>query len=115
MLREEERLKSSVLGRKAEAGPATRLLGNRIVMVPVAGLDRLAATVVDATDEVGEPPGDRAFTGHLTLARSKGPVPPGTAGTPVAGSFEVGEVCLVRSRTLPEGAVYETLERFRLG
>lgn len=99
----------------AEAGPATRLLGNRIVMVPVAGLDRLAATVVDATDEVGEPPGDRAFTGHLTLARSKGPVPPGTAGTPVAGSFEVGEVCLVRSRTLPEGAVYETLERFRLG
>jgi riboflavin biosynthesis pyrimidine reductase len=27
----------------------------------------------------------------------------------------VDEVCLVRSRTLPEGAAYETLARFRLG
>jgi len=99
----------------AELGPVTRLLGNRIMVAPVAGLDELAAAVVDATDEVGEPPGDRAFTGHLTLARTKGPVPPGTAGTPIAGTFPVEQVCLVRSRTLSEGAAYETLERFSLG
>jgi 2'-5' RNA ligase len=64
---------------------------------------------------LGEPPEDRPFTGHLTLARAKGPVPPGTVGTPITGRFPVGEVCLVRSRTLPEGAAYETLERFSLG
>ena len=99
----------------AELGPATRLLGKRVVVAAVAGLDDLAASVVAATAGVGEPPEERAFTGHLTLARSKGPVPPGAVGTPVAGSFPVDEVCLVRSRTLPEGAAYETLARFRLG
>ncbi|MBL78421.1 MAG: RNA 2',3'-cyclic phosphodiesterase [Acidimicrobiaceae bacterium] len=99
----------------AELGPVTRLLGKRVVVAAVAGLDDLAASVVAATAGVGEPPEERAFTGHLTLARSKGPVPPGAVGTPVAGSFLVDEVCLVRSRTLPEGAAYETLARFRLG
>ena len=99
----------------AELGPATRLLGKRVVVAAVAGLDDLAASVVAATAGVGEPPEERAFTGHLTLARSKGPVPPGAVGTPVAGSFPVDEVCLVRSRTLTEGAAYETLARFRLG
>jgi 2'-5' RNA ligase len=99
----------------AELGPVTRLLGNRIVMVPVAGLDDLASAVVAATAEVGEPPEDRAFVGHLTLARAKEPVPPGTVGTPIVGTFPVEQVCLVRSRTLPEGAAYETMERFSLG
>ena len=99
----------------AEVGPVARLLGKRVVVAAVAGLDDLAASVVAATAGVGEPPEERAFTGHLTLARSKGPVPPGAVGTPVAGSFPVDEVCLVRSRTLTEGAAYETLARFRLG
>ena len=91
------------------------LAAARVVVAAVAGLDDLAASVVAATAGVGEPPEERAFTGHLTLARSKGPVPPGAVGTPVAGSFPVDEVCLVRSRTLTEGAAYETLARFRLG
>lgn len=99
----------------AELGPVTRLLGQRIVVVPVDGLDELARTVVAATVGLGGSPEDRPFTGHLTLARAKGPVPPGTVGTPITGRFPVGEVCLVRSRTLPEGAAYETLERFSLG
>ena len=99
----------------AELGPVTRLLGQRIVVVPVDGLDELARTVVATTVGLGGPPEDRPFTGHLTLARAKGPGPPGTGGTPITGGFPVGEVSLVRSRTLPEGAVYETLERFSLG
>ena len=99
----------------AELGPVTRLLGQRIVVVPVDGLDELARTVVATTVGLGGPPEDRPFTGHLTLARAKGPVPPGTVGIPITGRFPVGEVCLVRSRTLPEGAAYETLERFSLG
>ena len=99
----------------AGLGPVTALLGNRLVMVPVAGLDEVAAAVVGVTAEVGRPPEDRPFVGHLTLARSKGPVPPGSVGAPVGGSFPVGEVCLVRSQTLPEGARYDVLERFALG
>ena len=99
----------------AELGPVTRLLGQRIVVVPVDGLDELARTVVATTVGLGGPPADRPFTGHLTLARAKGPVPSGTVGIPITGRFPVGEVCLVRSRTLPEGAAYETLERFSLG
>jgi 2'-5' RNA ligase len=99
----------------AGLGPVTALLGNRLVMVPVAGLDEVAAAVVGVTAEVGRSPEDRPFVGHLTLARSKGPVPPGSVGAPVGGSFPVGEVCLVRSQTLPEGARYDVLERFALG
>ena len=99
----------------AELGPATRLLGGRIVIVPVAGLDDLATMVVAGTAGLGEPPEDRVFKGHLTLAKSKGPVPPGAVGMPIGASFPVDDVCLVRSRTLSESASYETLERFSLG
>ncbi|MBC8194647.1 MAG: hypothetical protein ISR42_09410 [Acidimicrobiia bacterium] len=37
----------------AEVGPATAVLGNRVVMVPVAGLDEVAAAVTALTAEVG--------------------------------------------------------------
>ncbi len=99
----------------AGVGPATAVLGRGVLMVPVSGLGDLAAAVIRAAAEVGLPPEDRPFTGHITLARSKGPVPAGSVGAPVACSFPVDEVCLVRSRTLPEGAEYEVLDRFGLG
>ena len=53
----------------AVLGPAVRRLGPSALVVPVAGLDGLAAAVGDATAGVGLPPGPRSFTGHLTLAR----------------------------------------------
>lgn len=98
----------------AELGPVSATLGRHVVMVPVSGLDDLASVVTAATARVGMPPEGRPFVGHLTLARSKGPVPAGSAGTPISASFPVGEVCLVRSRALTDGVEYEVLERFSL-
>ena len=95
-------------------GPETIVLGGHTVVVPVSGLDGLAASVVARTASVGEPPEDRPFVGHLTLARLRSPVPPESVGVPLAAEFPVGEACLVASHLLPDGAAYEVLERFPL-
>jgi 2'-5' RNA ligase len=99
---------------EAVVGPVTRLLDDTVLVVPVAGLDRLAAAVVAATTGVGELPEDRPFVGHLTLCRFREGPPPGAVGAAVSAAFSVEEVVLARSRTLPGGAVYEVLERFPL-
>ena len=99
---------------EARLGPATALLGQGVLMVPVGGVDGLAGAVVAATVDLGGLSEDRPFTGHLTLARSQGRVPAGWEGRSVTGAFPVAEVCLVRSETLPEGARYEVLGRWPL-
>lgn len=98
---------------EAVVGPAVTTLGRAVVCLPVAGLDRLAAAVVTATAGVGQPPEDRRFTGHLTLARRKGRAAVPT-GTPFSARFEVDEVALVASDTRPSGAEYRTLRRWPL-
>ena len=99
----------------ARLGPAVDVLPPRMLVVPVAGLDDLAATIAQATAGIGEPPRKR-FVGHLTLARVKADVPmPPTLGAPVSAEFDVDEVALVQSRLDPGGARYETpahLERW---
>ncbi len=95
-------------------GPATALLGQGVLMVPVGGVDGLAGAVAAATVDLGGLPEDLPFTGHLTLARSRGRVPASWVGRPLIGVFPVAEVCLVRSETLPEGARYEVLGRWPL-
>ena len=94
---------------RAVLGPATRRLGRSLLMVPVAGLDAVAAAVaavVPAGPEAGRP-----FAGHLTLARAKrgGPVPGSLAGTPLSAAWAVTEVALVRSHLSTAGARYETV------
>ena len=103
---------------EASLGPTVGRFGQRVLHVPVSGLDRLAAAVVAATASVGEPPEERPFAGHLTLAR----VARGArvdlralAGQPVEGRWTVTELCLVESRLSPQGARYEVLERVTLG
>ena len=66
------------------------------------------------TAEVGKPPEDRPFLGHLTLCRFRDEPPSGAVGAAVSATFRVDEVVLVRSRTLPGGAVHDVLERFQL-
>ena len=95
-------------------GPATALLGGAVVMIPAAGGDDLAARMIAATRNVGQPPEDRPFVGHLTLGRFRDEPPPGAIGSPVSTSFRADEVLLVASRTLPEGAVHEVVARFPL-
>jgi 2'-5' RNA ligase len=95
----------------ARLGPAVDVLAERVLIVPVAGVDELAAAVAAATAELGEPP-RRRFTGHLSLARidrrSRGRLPD-TVGAMVSASFDVDEVALVQSRRDHRGGRYETL------
>lgn len=99
------------------AGPAVGRFGQRVLHVPVEGLGVVASAVVAATSEFGEPPEDRPFSGHLTLARvrkgARVDLRP-LAGMPVAGEWTVREVTLVESRLSPAGARYEVVERFPL-
>ena len=90
-------------------GPTTTALGKNSLVIPVSGLDRLAADVQVATTEIHRE-GNRVFFGHLTLARSRQQIPARWLGQPLIGDFPVEKVCLVRSHTLPEGARYEVLE-----
>jgi 2'-5' RNA ligase len=55
---------------EAVVGPEVVALNPRVLCVPVAGLDDLAAAVAAADlPGVRRPPEDRPFRGHLTLAR----------------------------------------------
>ena len=102
---------------EAVLGPATGRFGQRVLHVPVAGLEAMAAGIVGATADIGEPPEDRPFSGHLTLARiARGArVDLRTlAGQPVEGRWPVEEYCLMESQLSPKGARYEVVERFPL-
>jgi 2'-5' RNA ligase len=104
-------------GRRVAMGPVTARLTRSVLVVPVAGLEDLGRAVIVATAGYGAPPEPRAFTGHLTLARSRarGTIPASLAGRPVAAAWDVTEIALVRSR-LGGGAgpTYETLARLPL-
>jgi RNA 2',3'-cyclic 3'-phosphodiesterase len=98
----------------AELGPETGRFGTRVLHVPVSGLGDVASAVLDATRDVGRPPEDRPFNGHLTLARARdrrrGVDLRALTGTPVAASWPVSEVCLVESQLSPHGANYQVVE-----
>ena len=89
-------------------GPATRRLGPGVLMVPVRGLDPLAAVL--------PLPADRPFTGHLTVARAKNrrQVPRALEGIPIAARWQATSFALVRSQTKPTGAVYDDVAVFSL-
>lgn len=104
-------------------GPGTAwFTGVRVLQVPAAGLDDVAAAVRAATlplvpeAEDGEP----AFNGHLTLARSKGrrlgvAALGEMSGIPFEATFPVPHIDLVASAPSPEGHVYTTVVRAPLG
>jgi 2'-5' RNA ligase len=104
----------------AEAGPAVACLGRRVLCIPVAGLEALAAAVTAPTARVGRPPERRPFSGHLTLARSPrggwrtGDVA-GVEGLPFRASWRVEELTLAAS--LPQGGVrrYQVMARHPVG
>ena len=101
----------------ASLGPAVGRFGQRVLHVPVSGLDAVAAAVVAATAHVGERPDERPFAGHLTLARVTGRAKVdlrALTDQPVEGTWSVDEVCLMESHLSPKGARYETLVRVPL-
>lgn len=100
----------------AHAGPSTLVLGP-VLCLPVTGLDPLVAAVRSATEELGQPPEDRPFRGHLSLARLRGRRPSAAdrrrlsalAGLPFAWTWPVDRLTLVASETRPDGARYHVL------
>jgi 2'-5' RNA ligase len=100
----------------ASLGPGTARFGQRVLQVPVDGLDALAERVVDATASFGEPPDGRAFRGHLTLARvgrgaGRVDLHP-LCGAAVAATWPVTGFELYSSELHPHGARYAVVERF---
>ncbi|HWM19653.1 MAG TPA: RNA 2',3'-cyclic phosphodiesterase [Ilumatobacteraceae bacterium] len=93
-------------------GPAVRRLGRSALVVPVAGLERLAAAISAVTVDIGDPPDTRSFNGHLTLARLRPPSRGDLAGTPIAARCPVTEVVLVRSDLGHDGATYDVVDRW---
>jgi 2'-5' RNA ligase len=100
-------------------GPGTGwFTGVRVLHLPAAGLDGLAAAVRAATlPIVGEPAEpEPAFNGHLTLARSKGrrlgvAALGEMANIPFEAAFPVTDVDLVSSQPSPAGHRYTTVVR----
>jgi RNA 2',3'-cyclic 3'-phosphodiesterase len=95
---------------RASLGPAVDWLGPQIV-VPVSGVDGLAAAVRTATHGIGDPP-ERRFRGHLTIARTRRAATSSVLGHPVSGGFDVHVVTLVRSEPTPDGARYTIVTTF---
>jgi len=97
----------------ATLGPASAWFpGRRVLQVPVAGLDGLAAAVADATGSLVPAVDGPPFTGHVTLARvarRSPPGPPGLAGTPVSAHWPVEAISLVRSVVGGPGSRYTHL------
>lgn len=94
---------------EAVVGPEVARLGRGVLCLPVSGLDEVAAAVTEATRDIGRPPEDRPFHGHLTLARVQRKVPRGVVGTPFTARFPVTEIALVASHLGRGPAHYETL------
>jgi 2'-5' RNA ligase len=100
----------------AVLGPETGRFGQRVLHVPVSGLEPLADAVVAATAGFGEPPEDRPFHGHLTLARARARVDlRPLCGIPVSATWPVTTVALVRSDLHPHGARYTDVAVAPLG
>ena len=96
-------------------GPTATRLGRRVVIVPARGVDDLAAAVTEATADIGQPPPERRFTGHMTVARFKrDPSPsqwPPNEVPALDAWFIAPALALVRVE--PSGA-YVNVERFVL-
>ncbi len=94
------------------AGPVGRL-GRDALVVPIDGLDDLAASVAECTEGLGRRAA-QPFFGHLTLARLRARAACGLASRLVPLTWDVIEVCLVESELRSDGAVHTVLARYPL-
>ena len=107
-------------------GPATAWFGGaRVLQIPAAGLDGVAAAVRRATVPIIPDARPAPFVGHLTVARARGRRPDlstraggaggaGGAGEAFSAEFAVPHLLLVASELSPEGPRYSTLARLPL-
>jgi 2'-5' RNA ligase len=109
----------SVAGRSrpltATLGPRATSLGDRVWVLPVHGLDGLAAEVEEATAELVPVTSRRRFRGHVTLARARRPgLLIGLPTAEISGTWTVDALTLVSSHLRPDGARYDVIERWPL-
>ena len=103
---------------EAVIGGRVGRLGTSALVVPVAGVDSLAAAVLEATASVVPiPTGHEArFVGHLTLARLKGGAGvDGLVDSLIEVSWSGDEVALVQSILGSGPATYRTAATVALG
>ena len=94
-------------------GPAVDVLAERSLILPVAGVDELAAVVGAALRGLGTRRPPRRFVGHLTLAKlARGARPDRCVGRRFDAAADIDDVALVASTLTPERAVYETVVTF---
>jgi 2'-5' RNA ligase len=106
---------------QAHLGPATGWFpGNRVLQIPVSGLEDLSARVERVTADTDVSAGrnrrpEGPFRGHLTLARVRGrerirsSLLRTLAGYPVEAHWDVTTVSLIRSELHREGSRYSDL------
>ncbi len=97
-----------------DLGPQVSRLGRNVVCIPARGLDELATGVIDATAGLGEPPEERPFRGHITLARLRRRAACGLTGAPFHASFDADRLHLVQSITRSEGAEHTVVRSWDL-
>jgi RNA 2',3'-cyclic 3'-phosphodiesterase len=103
-----------------EVGPATAWFGgDRVLQLPVAGLDEVAEAVRVATATVVPETHRSTFTGHLTVARARHHRAPVEARDAVAGiacraSFDAEALDLIGSQLTEAGPRYTMLARVPL-
>jgi 2'-5' RNA ligase len=96
-------------------GPAPRALGRTVWVLPVEGLVALAGAIGDVAVDVGQPPPDRPFQGHLTLARARRPASlDGLPAPPLSDAWRVTEITLVRTELRAVGARYDVVDTWSL-
>ena len=98
----------------AVIGPVVSRFGHGALVLPVRGLEDLAAAVIRATTAIA-PAGDpRAFAGHLTLGRIRRRAACGLAGHPFRAEMDVTSIVLVRSELRPDGARHTPITEWQL-
>ncbi len=90
------------------------------MIIPVAGLDNMAAAAAVSFGDVGEPRPGREFTGHLTIARLKGPplrdpslVP--ILGAAISAEFRASTVVVVSTEMTADGVDRRVIGEKTLG
>jgi 2'-5' RNA ligase len=112
---------ASIPGRaplEAQGGPATRFMGRGLIVWPVHGLAVAAGAVEAATAGIGQPPPDRRFVGHVTIARGRRGADLRSARhllQPLAASWLVNSLSLVQSELHHDGARYQEIASVPVG
>jgi len=97
----------------ATLGPLPKRLGPSVVVLPVLGLDSLAAEVGRAVAPLGADE-RRQFAAHLTVARARRGGRPTVPDWRFEAEWLVDEISIVRSELHPEGARYRVVHSVTL-